>query len=165
MIFLKTESTLFQLSREFFNRKPMTNCLPPELFKNLESDISKFRRYGAPRFRINIPCKYQKDCKYGKYSCEYSHEPFCRFSKQGLTCLNSNCAYLHGLPTEYQLAQEVLMLKKQISRDPDSFETPILVAEHHFSSHSTSNNGARKPSISLQGERFSCQISRNEPKN
>ena len=34
------------------------------------------------------------------------------------------------------------MLKKQISRDPDSFETPIQAAEHHFSSHSTSNNGA-----------------------
>ena len=93
-----------------------------DLLQILEIDKNKFQHFGPPRFRINIPCKYGNQCKYGRYSCEYSHEALCRFSKKGKKCLNSNCTYQHQLPVEYQLAQELLYLQMQISLESESLE-------------------------------------------
>ena len=119
-----------------------SSSFPPNLLTTLETDIYKFKLYGPPVFRLNIQCKHKEHCKYGKYSWQYSHQSFCKFQRNGKKCQNSSCTHLHGLPAEYQLAQEVLMLRMQLSRDPYSSETLIQAAEHHFSSHSTSNNGA-----------------------
>ena len=108
-----------------FTMSHHSSSFPPNLLKTLETDIYKFKLYGPPVFRLNIQCKHKEHCKYGKYSCQYSHESFCKFQRNGKKCQNSSCTHLHGLPAEYQLAQEVLMLRKQLSCNPDSFETQI----------------------------------------
>ena len=112
-----------------------------DLLQILEIDKNKFQHFGPPRFRINIPCKYGNQCKYGRYSCEYSHEAFCRFSKKGKKCLNSNCTYQHQLPVEYQLAQELLYLQMQISLESESLEARKSTSAYHFSTQTSQENG------------------------
>ena len=101
----------------------MIHQFQPDFFKNLNTDIFKFKQYGAPRFRVNIPCKYKNECKYGKFSCEYSHEPFCKYSKNGRKCLNTYCTHIHELPMEFRLAQQVLYLQNQLFQQPDDPRT------------------------------------------
>ena len=119
----------------------MIHSFQPEYFKNLDADIFKYKQHGPPRFRINVPCKFMNDCKYGKFSCEYSHEPFCKYTKNGKKCLNSYCTLIHELPMEFQLAQQVLYLENQLSLKPECTETQNSASTHHFSSSTLSKNG------------------------
>ena len=112
-----------------------------DLLQILEMDKNKLLHFGPPRFRINIPCKYGNQCKYGRYSCEYSHESLCRFLKKGGKCLNINCTHQHEFPFEYQLAQGLLNLQMQLSLVPESFEARKSVSAHHFSVQTGSENG------------------------
>ena len=64
------------------------SVITPDLLKKLQADISKYKLHGPPIFRQNIPCKYGDQCKYGRYSCIYSHESLCKYQKNNKTCLN-----------------------------------------------------------------------------
>ena len=112
-----------------------------DLLQILEMDKNKLLHFGPPRFRINIPCKYGNQCKYGRSSCEYSHESLCRFLKKGGKCLNINCTHQHEFPFEYQLAQELLNLQMQLSQVPESFEARKSTSAHHFSTQTRPANG------------------------
>ena len=113
----------------------------PNLLKNLEGEIFKFQHFGPPKIRLNIPCKYKNDCKYGRYACEYSHESLCRFFKKGSKCLNPNCTHQHELPLEFQLAQAFLNTKTQFSHDPASFEASKSAHDCNFLADSYLKNG------------------------
>ena len=112
-----------------------------DLLQHLEKEIFKFKQYGPPIFRLNTPCKYKEQCKYGRYSCEYSHESFCRFQKNNKTCLNSSCPHLHDLPLEFQLAQMFFHELMQFSNNPTPSEAPKSSSGSSFSSFSTSGCG------------------------
>ena len=118
------------------------NLFPPGLLQTLQADISKFTKYGPPIFRLNIPCKYKEQCKYGKYSCNYSHEYFCKFQKNGKKCLNDHCPHNHKLPLEFLLAQALMNTKTQFPHDPSSIEASKSSSESHFFSFSSSQSGA-----------------------
>ena len=117
------------------------SSIQQNLFKTLEADIFKFKQHGPPAFQLNIPCKYKEQCKYGRYSCNYSHNSFCKFQKKGKKCLNVHCTHNHELPLEYQLAQAFLTMEMQCPSDFSSFEAQISASECHFSSNSSSKNG------------------------
>ena len=144
----------------------MIHSFQPEYFKNLDADIFKYKQHGPPRFRINVPCKFRNDCKYGKFSCEYSHEPFCKYTKNGKKCLNSYCTHIHELPMEFQLAQQVLYLENQLSLKPECTETQNSASTHHFSSSTLSKNGT-SGSYDLRYKKndFSTESHESSPKS
>ena len=117
------------------------------LFKTLEADILKYKQYGPPVFQLNIPCKHKEHCRYGRYSCNYSHNNFCKFQKNGKKCLNAHCTYNHELPLEYQLAQAFLFMEMQFPNDISSSEAPISTSEYDFLSNSSSKSGTSVQSV------------------
>ena len=94
----------------------------PDLLQTLQVDISKFTQHGHRVFRVNIPCKYKEQCKYGKYSCYYSHECFCKFQKRGKKCLNVHCMHNHKLSLEFLVAQALMETKTLVSSVQSSIE-------------------------------------------
>ena len=123
------------------------SSIQQNLFKTLEADIFKFKQHGPPAFQLNIPCKYKEQCKYGRYSCNYSHDSFCKFQKKGKKCLNAHCTYNHELPLEYRLAQAFLTMKIQFPSDFSSLEPPISASECQFLSNSSSQSGTSERSV------------------
>ena len=111
------------------------------------ADISKFKHYGAPEFRLNITCKYGEACKYGKYSCKYSHESFCKFLKNNRSCQNQSCTHNHDLPLEFKLAQALLQSKSQFPSHSSSFESPNSASTQQFSTNSISGIGTPVPQL------------------
>ena len=118
------------------------SVITPDLLKKLQADIFKYKLHGPPIFRQNIPCKYGDQCKYGRYSCIYSHESLCKYQKNNKTCLNRSCTHQHDLPLEFQLAQALFSQKSQFSVDLPSSDTPISVSNNLSQSNTTSTNGA-----------------------
>jgi len=66
----------------FFAMSQHLSVSQPDLLKKLDGEIFKFKQHGPPIFRQNIPCKYGEHCKYGRYSCIYSHESLCKYQKR-----------------------------------------------------------------------------------
>ena len=123
------------------------SLLNQNLLQTLETEIFKFKQYGPPTVRLNIPCKFKEHCKYGKYSCMYSHECFCKFQKNNKKCLNSSCTHQHDLPLKFQLAQVFFYEIMQFSDAPYSFEASNLASENNFPSFSSSQSG--RPDLSV----------------
>ena len=134
------------------------SLLNPNLLQTLEFELFKFKQYGPPTVRLNIPCKFKEHCKYGKYSCMYSHECFCKFQKNNKKCLNSSCTHQHDLPLEFQLAQVFFSEILQFSGAPYSFEASNLAAEHNFLSSSSSQSG--KPELSVHATKTGVSFSK-----
>ena len=110
------------------------SLLDQNLLQTLEVEIFKFKQHGPPAVRLNIPCKFKEHCKYGKYSCMYSHECFCKYQRNHKKCLNTSCTHQHDLPLEFQLAQVFFSEIMQLSSSPSSPEAPFLASENDFSS-------------------------------
>ena len=110
------------------------SLLNQNLLQTLEVEIFKFKQHGPPAVRLNIPCKFKEHCKYGKYSCMYSHECFCKYQRNHKKCLNTSCTHQHDLPLEFQLAQVFFSEIMQLSSSPSSPEAPFLASENDFSS-------------------------------
>ena len=106
------------------------SVITPDLLKKLQADIFKYKLHGPPIFRQNIPCKYGDQCKYGRYSCIYSHESLCKYQKNNKTCLNRSCTHQHDLPLEFQLAQALFNQKSEFSNDLPSSDTPISASDN-----------------------------------
>ena len=124
-----------------------SSSFPPNLLKTLEADIYKFKLFGPPVFRLNVQCKHKEHCKYGKYSCQYSHESFCKFQRNGRKCQNNSCTHQHELPLEYQLARAFFTKEMQFTSDRSSFEAQESTSESHFSSNLTSNSGTSENAV------------------
>ena len=116
----------------YFTMSQHSSSFPPNLLKTLEADIYKFKLFGPPVFRLNVQCKHKEHCKYGKYSCQYSHESFCKFQRNGRKCQNNSCTHQHELPLEYQLARALFTKETQFSSDLSSFEAQKSTSESHF---------------------------------
>ena len=145
---------------------PHFDVFQPNLLKTLEDDILKFQRYGPPVFQLNIPCRHKEHCKYGRYSCNYSHTSFCKFQKNGKKCLNMHCTHSHELPLEYQLAQALFTKKMQFSKDPSSSEAQNSASQCHFSSNSLSQSGTSVHSVfRFKTNDHTVKSHENNPKN
>ena len=118
------------------------SVITPDLLKKLQADIFKYKLHGPPIFRQNIPCKYGDQCKYGRYSCIYSHESLCKYQKNNKTCLNRSCTHQHDLPLEFQLAQALFSQKSQFFVNLPSSDTQISASDNLSQSNTTSTNGA-----------------------
>jgi len=128
------------LNCKLFPMSQQINHFSLDLYKSLELDILKFKQFGPPVFRLNIPCKHKEQCKYGKFSCNYSHECFCKFQKNGRKCQNAFCTHSHALPLEFLFAQALFLPKSQFSSNTNSVESPKPASEPHFFSMSSSVN-------------------------
>ena len=122
----------------FFAMSQHLSVSQPDLLKKLHGKIFKFKQHGPPIFRQNIPCKYGEHCKYGRYSCIYSHESICKFQKKNKSCLNRSCTHQHQLPLEYQLAEALFHLKTQFSGEPLCPDQQNSASERQFISNSSS---------------------------
>ena len=131
----------------FFDMSQDFSFFPPDLLLKLSVDIFKFKQYGPPTFRLNVPCKHKDQCKYGKYSCNYSHECFCKFQKNNRKCANSSCTHNHALPLEFQLAQALFMDKTQIPSFPVSTENPNSTSDRQFLGYSASQSDPSRNTV------------------
>ena len=125
------------LNCKLFPMSQQINHFSLDLYKSLELDILKFKQFGPPVFRLNIPCKHKEQCKYGKFSCNYSHECFCKFQKNGRKCQNAFCTHSHALPLEFLFAQALFLPTTQFSSNTDSVEILKPASESHFLNIST----------------------------
>ena len=119
----------------------------PDLLKKLDGEIFKFKQHGPPIFRQNIPCKYGEHCKYGRYSCIYSHESLCKYQKKNKSCLNRSCTHQHQFPLEYQLAEALFHLKTQFSGEPLCPDQQNSASVCQFKSNFSSQCGTSERSV------------------